>query len=112
MNELDKEKREWIIHNKDEFKKILLDAGAEKVLKDYKIKSILGSGAIGTAFNLEPPHENYVLKFQATQGKFGTDREAIEQWTHVLNDATRHLAEIRMNRSVQAALSGKNIEQL
>jgi len=41
-----------------------------------------------------------------------TDREAIQQWTHVLNDATRHLAEIMMNRSVQAALSGKNIDDI
>jgi Fe-S protein assembly chaperone HscA len=40
------------------------------------------------------------------------DREAILQWTHVLNDATRHLAEVMMNRSVQAALAGKNIEAL
>jgi len=41
-----------------------------------------------------------------------SDREAILQWTHVLNDATRHLAEVMMNRSVQAALAGKNIEAL
>ena len=43
------------------------------ITKDYKIKSILGSGAIGTAFGLEAPHENYVLKFQATEGTFGTE---------------------------------------
>jgi hypothetical protein len=30
----------------------------------------------------------------------------------VLNDATKHLAELMMNRSVHAALSGKNIDQL
>jgi molecular chaperone DnaK (HSP70) len=41
-----------------------------------------------------------------------SDREAIQQWTHVLNDATKHLAEIMMNRSVQAALSGKSIDQI
>jgi molecular chaperone DnaK (HSP70) len=40
------------------------------------------------------------------------DREAILQWTQVLNDATRHLAEIMMNRSVQAALSGRNVEDV
>jgi Fe-S protein assembly chaperone HscA len=40
------------------------------------------------------------------------DRDAIQQWTQVLNDATRHLAEIMMNRSVQAALSGKNVDDL
>ena len=40
------------------------------------------------------------------------DKAAIEQWTHVLNDATKHLAELMMNRSVHAALSGKNIDQV
>jgi Fe-S protein assembly chaperone HscA len=38
-----------------------------------------------------------------------TDRETIQKWTHALNDATRHLAEVVMNRSVQTALSGKSI---
>ena len=41
-----------------------------------------------------------------------SDREAILQWTKVLNDATQHLAEIMMNRSVKAALSGKNVDSL
>jgi molecular chaperone DnaK (HSP70) len=41
----------------------------------------------------------------------GSDREAIQAGTHVLNDATRHLAEVMMNRSVQAALAGKNINK-
>ncbi len=40
------------------------------------------------------------------------DREAIQQATHVLNDATRHLAEVMMNRSVHAALAGKNVDQI
>jgi Fe-S protein assembly chaperone HscA len=39
------------------------------------------------------------------------DREAIQAATHTLNDATRHLAEVMMNRSVQAALSGKSIDR-
>jgi molecular chaperone DnaK (HSP70) len=39
-----------------------------------------------------------------------SDKDAIQQWTHVLNDATKHLAEVVMNRSVQAALSGKNVD--
>ena len=42
----------------------------------------------------------------------GPDRDAIQQNTHSLNDATKHLAEVVMNRSVQAALSGRNIDQL
>jgi len=40
------------------------------------------------------------------------DRETIQKWTHALNDATRHLAEVMMNRSVQAALSGKNVDDV
>jgi Fe-S protein assembly chaperone HscA len=40
------------------------------------------------------------------------DRDAILLWTKVLNDATQHLAEVMMNRSVQAALAGKNIDRL
>jgi molecular chaperone DnaK (HSP70) len=42
----------------------------------------------------------------------GDDREVIQQKTHTLNDATRHLAEVTMNYSIHAALSGKNIDQL
>ena len=41
-----------------------------------------------------------------------SNRDAILQWTKVLNDATQHLAEIMMNRSVREALTGKNIERL
>ena len=37
-----------------------------------------------------------------------TDRETIQKWTQALNDTTRHLAEVMMNRSVKAALAGKN----
>ena len=40
------------------------------------------------------------------------DREAIQRWTQALNDATRHLAELMMNRSVRAALAGKNVEEI
>jgi Fe-S protein assembly chaperone HscA len=40
------------------------------------------------------------------------DRELIHEKTHVLNEATRHLAELMMNRSVQAALSGRNVNDL
>ena len=37
------------------------------------------------------------------------DRETIQKWTKALNDATLHLAEVMMNRSVKAALTGKNV---
>jgi molecular chaperone DnaK (HSP70) len=41
-----------------------------------------------------------------------SDRETIQKWTQALNDTTRHLAEVMMNRSVKAALAGKNIDQM
>ena len=46
-----------------------------------------------------------------------TDTEAIaialvEQRTAALNEATKHLAEVMMNRSVKAALAGKNVESV
>jgi molecular chaperone DnaK len=41
-----------------------------------------------------------------------SDRETIQKWTQALNDATKHLAEVMMNRSVQAALSGKNVDDV
>jgi molecular chaperone DnaK (HSP70) len=42
----------------------------------------------------------------------GTDRDAIQQRTHDLNHATRHLAELMMNRSVREALTGKNVHDV
>ena len=42
----------------------------------------------------------------------GTDREAIHEATHGLNHATRHLAEVMMNRSVRAALAGRNVKDI
>jgi molecular chaperone DnaK (HSP70) len=42
----------------------------------------------------------------------GSDREAIHEKTHALNEATRHLAEVSMNRSVHAALSGKSVNDM
>ncbi len=40
------------------------------------------------------------------------DRETIQKWTHALNDTTQHLAEVMMNRSVKAALAGRNVDEL
>jgi molecular chaperone DnaK len=42
----------------------------------------------------------------------GTGREAIHEKTHALNDATRHLAEVMMNRSVREALAGRNVKDI
>jgi molecular chaperone DnaK len=41
-----------------------------------------------------------------------SNRDAILQWTKALNDATQHLAEVMMNRSVRTALTGKSIDGL
>ena len=41
-----------------------------------------------------------------------TDRELIRRATKALNEATRHLAEVMMNRSVKEALTGRNIDRL
>jgi len=40
------------------------------------------------------------------------DRDVIHDRTHALNEATKHLAEVAMNRSVQAALSGRNVDEI
>ena len=42
----------------------------------------------------------------------GEDREAIEACTKALNEATRHLAEVVVNRTVRAALAGRNVSEL
>jgi Fe-S protein assembly chaperone HscA len=42
----------------------------------------------------------------------GADREAIHEKTHALNQATRHLAEVMMNRSVREALAGRNVKDV
>jgi molecular chaperone DnaK len=42
----------------------------------------------------------------------GDDREIIQKKTENLNQATRHLAEVVMNRSVREALAGKNVNDV
>ena len=42
----------------------------------------------------------------------GTDRDAIGGLTHQLNDVTRHLAEVMMNRSLKEALAGKSVDSV
>jgi Fe-S protein assembly chaperone HscA len=42
----------------------------------------------------------------------GTDREVVHEKTHALNHATRHLAEVMMNRSVREALAGRNVKDI
>jgi molecular chaperone DnaK len=46
------------------------------------------------------------------QAMSSTERDVIHAKTDALNHATRHLAEIVMNRSVREALAGKNVEDV
>jgi Fe-S protein assembly chaperone HscA len=48
----------------------------------------------------------------AKQAIAGADRDQIQQKTEALNQATRHLAEVVMNRSVHEALAGKNVKDI
>ena len=48
----------------------------------------------------------------AKQAIGGADRDLMQQKTEALNQATRHLAEVVMNRSVREALAGKNVKDL
>ncbi len=41
----------------------------------------------------------------------GDDRTLVEAKTKALNEATQHLAEVMMNRSVRAALAGKKVDE-
>jgi len=41
-----------------------------------------------------------------------TDRETIQKWTHALNAATQHMAEVIMSRTVKAALSGRSVDDV
>jgi Fe-S protein assembly chaperone HscA len=48
----------------------------------------------------------------AKQALGSTDRDVIQRATEELNHATRHLAEVVMNRSVREALAGKNVKDV
>jgi molecular chaperone HscA len=49
---------------------------------------------------------------EAKQAIGGDDRALIQEKTKALNQATRHLAEVVMNRSVREALAGKNVKDV
>jgi Fe-S protein assembly chaperone HscA len=54
--------------------------------------------------------ETALAELKAVLGK--DDRDVIHEKMHALNEATKHLAEVAMNRSVQAALSGRNVNEI
>jgi Fe-S protein assembly chaperone HscA len=67
-----------------------------------------------TAGELEPGEIDRIQAGVAElkQAMVLTDREAIHEKTHALNNATRHLAEVMMNRSVREALAGRNVKDI
>jgi len=83
-------------------------------LEDNGTVAALIMGSTGEPSLLEPEEKK---KIESVLGGLkmvlnSSDRETIQKWTHALNDATQHLAEVMMNRSLQAALSGKNVDEL
>ena len=63
---------------------------------------------------LEPdePQRIEAALTEARQAMGSSDRDLIQKKTEALNHATRHLAEVVMNRSVRAALAGKNVKDI
>jgi hypothetical protein len=72
-------------YTEEEFKSALKDSGTAKILNDYEIDNLLGKGAMGLAFTLKDPHENYILKFQIL------DEDAIFDIGEVGTEYTTHL---------------------
>jgi Fe-S protein assembly chaperone HscA len=70
--------------------------------------------ALIAASELSPGEEQQVRTALAglRAAMSASDRDAIQEATRALNQATQHLAEVVMNRSLQAALSGRSIEDL
>src|SRR5688572_29107538 len=54
--------------------------------------------------------EAALAELKAAMG--GPDRAAIQDRTHALNHVTQRLAEVMMNRSVRAALTGRNVKDV
>jgi molecular chaperone DnaK (HSP70) len=64
--------------------------------------------------DLEPGEQEFIERTLAEckAALASSDRELVQQRTAALNDATKHLAEVMMNRSVRWALAGKNVNQM
>jgi molecular chaperone DnaK len=78
----------------------------EKTMRSPEFPAIASDLAPGEL----PRIEAALADLKAVLG--GDDREIIHAKTHALNEATKHLAEVAMNRSVQAALSGRNVNEM
>jgi molecular chaperone DnaK (HSP70) len=82
-------------------------AATEKVLRAPEFASVARTDL---APGEQPRIEAALARVKEVLGS--SDREAIHDATRSLNEATQHLAEAMMNRSLQAALSGRSIEEL
>jgi Fe-S protein assembly chaperone HscA len=95
--------------------RLLIDARneAESVIMATE-KSLRAPEFAGVSAELEPGERERIDAALADVKSVlnGSDRDAIQQKTHALNDATKHLAELMMNRSLQAALGGKNVNEM
>jgi molecular chaperone DnaK (HSP70) len=69
-------------------------------------------GLVGTDITAEERARIDTRLVAAKAAMQGQDREAIQRATHELNDATKHLAEVMMNRSVREALTGRSVDSV
>jgi len=69
-------------------------------------------GLVGTDITAEERARIETTLAAAKAAMQSQDREVIRRTTHDLNDATRHLAEVMMNRSVREALAGKSVDSV
>lgn len=53
--------------DRDQIRTFIVDNNLSNIFRTYKIQDLLGHGAVGLAFSLSSPHENYVLKLQITE---------------------------------------------
>ncbi len=96
--------------------RLLIDARneAEAIVRATEKSLAAPEFATIAASELKPGEQKRIEQAMAALKHVLTssDRAAILQWTKVLNDNTQHLAEVMMNRSVHAALSGRNVDDL
>jgi Fe-S protein assembly chaperone HscA len=95
--------------------RLLIDARneAESVIMATE-KSLRAPEFVGVSAELYPGERERIDAALADVKSVlnGSDRDAIQQKTHALNDATKRLAELMMNRSLQTALGGKNVNEM
>jgi hypothetical protein len=72
-------------YSEEEFINALKESNTLKIMSEYEIDELLGKGAMGLAFTLKDPHENYILKFQIL------DEDAIFDIGEVGTEYTTHL---------------------